>query len=408
MNDTKPNCSDEPQALNPVAIARGLHPLLREEASAAEALGKMTDKVFDVLQQRGLFTMMFPKRAGGVGNTLRTHLKTVAELAKADPATAWSFALLSSVSASAASLPPATRERIFQRGNELVCSVAARTGTATPCSGGYEISGSWPYASGCMHADWAMNGINILDAEGNNVDAGFAIMPLNNNAQVAIKNTWKVAGVCASGSNTVVAEKLILPPELILSFKNLRSGASDDPAVRAALEPRDLWPVEPLFPLTVLAPMLGAAEGLQEEVRSTMNKRKVIGWKYDSQADAEILSGIFGEATMEIESAWLHIERTVALVDEVSPQRSLSGFEKATMQADCGYAMKLVRSATEKLMDIAGPGSFAQSNAMQRLWRDINVGSRHNALNSRLSMALYGRALLGAESNLELLPDISH
>ena len=139
-----------------------------------------------------------------------------------------------------------------------------------------------------------------------------------------------------------------------------------------------------------------------------MNKRKVIGWKYDSQADAEILSGIFGEATMEIESAWLHIERTVALVDEVSPQRSLSGFEKATMQADCGYAMKLVRSATEKLMDIAGPGSFAQSNAMQRLWRDINVGSRHNALNSRLSMALYGRALLGAESNLELLPDISH
>ncbi len=407
MNDTELNACNKPQTLNPIATAAALKPLLLEEAGHAESQGKMSARVFTAIQESGLFTMMFPKRFGGVGNTLLTHLKTVAELAKADPATAWSFGLLSSVSASAASLPAPTRDRIFQRGDELVCSVAARTGTATPCSEGYEITGSWPYASGCMHADWAMNGINILDNNGNVVDAGFAIMPLKDSALVNIKNTWQVAGVCASGSNTVVAEKLVLPPELILSFSKLRSGTSDDPAVRAALEPRDLWPVEPLFPLTVLAPMLGGAQGLQEAVNSTMAKRKIIGWKYDSQADAEILAGILGEATMEIESAWLHIERTVALVDEVSPQRALTGFEKAKMQADCGYAMKLVRSATEKLMDIAGPGSFAQSSAMQRLWRDINVGSRHNALNSRLSMALYGRALLGAESNLELLQDIS-
>jgi hypothetical protein len=36
------------------------------------------------------------------------------------------------------------------------------------------------------------------------------------------------------------------------------------------------------------------------------------------------------------------------------------------MQADCGYAMKLARSAADKLKDIAGPGSFALNNAMQR------------------------------------------
>jgi alkylation response protein AidB-like acyl-CoA dehydrogenase len=403
LTDTR---AEEPQALNPQAIAKSLKPLLREHATVAEKQGKISDEVFKALQSSGLFSMMFPKRAGGVGRKLITHLETVAELAKADPASAWAFGLLSSVSASAAALPKNISDTIFNTGKELVCSVAARTGTAKPCADGYEISGSWPYASGCMHADWAMNGVNILDEQGNIVDAGFAIMPLRANEQVKIKNTWQVAGVSASGSNTVTADQLILPPHLLLSFKNLRSGASDDPAVIAALEPRDRWPVEPLFPLTVLAPMLGAAEGILELVKDSMPKRKIIGWQYESQAGSDILLGVLAEASLEIESAWLHIRRTAALVDEVSPQRTLSGFEKAKMQADCGYAMKLARSAADKLMDIAGPGSFALNNAMQRLWRDLNVGSRHNALNSRLSMALYGRAILGIESNLELLADI--
>jgi hypothetical protein len=125
-----------------------------------------------------------------------------------------------------------------------------------------------------MHSDWAIYGVNILDEQVNIVDAGFAIMPLRANEQVKIKNTWQVSGVSASGSNTVTADQLILPAHLLLSFKNLRSGASADPAFIAALEP--------LFPLTVLAPMLGAAEGILEFVKDTMPKRKIIGWQYES------------------------------------------------------------------------------------------------------------------------------
>lgn len=392
----------------PLAVASSLRPLLLEYAEAAEAEGKIAPAVFEALQKTGLFQMMFPKRAGGVGRQLITHMETVAELAKACPGTAWAFGLLSSVSASAASLPPATSSQIFKTGKELVCSVAGRTGTATPnATGHYEVTGSWGYASGCMHASWAMNGVNVLDADGNVVDAGFAIMPLQGDQAVTIKNTWQVAGVCGSGSNTVVADKVELPATMILQFSKLRSGKTEDPALLAALEPRDLWPVEPLFPLTVLAPMIGAACGLQERVKDTMAKRKVIGWKYSSQADANVFVQQFGSASMELESAWLHIRRAASMVDDISPTRTLNGFEKARMQADCGYAMQLVRKATETLMDIAGPSSFASSNPMQRLWRDVNVGSRHNALNSRLSEELYGRAILGLESNLELLADIS-
>ena len=58
-------------------------------------------------------------------------------------------------------------------------------------------------------------------------------------------------------------------------------------------------------------------------------------------------------------------------------------------------------------MDIAGPGVFAENSPLQRWWRDLSMGSRHTALNSRLSMELDGRALTGQDSNLTLLADIS-
>jgi alkylation response protein AidB-like acyl-CoA dehydrogenase len=85
----------------------------------------------------------------------------------------------------------------------------------------------------------------------------------------------------------------------------------------------------------------------------------------------------------------------------------LTGFDKARIQADCGHAMGLLRAAANRLMDIAGPSAFATSSPLQRFWRDLSLGTRHTALNTRLSLELYGRALTGLKSNLTLLPDVS-
>ena len=81
---------------NPVVEARKLLPLLAAQADEAEQSGRMTDEVFDAIKDAGLFQFMFPKRAGGFGHKLITHTETVAELAKADPGSAWAFGLLSS------------------------------------------------------------------------------------------------------------------------------------------------------------------------------------------------------------------------------------------------------------------------------------------------------------------------
>lgn len=388
---------------NPVEVARTLVPLLAEQAELAEKGRRATDTSIEALRAAGLFQMMFPRRSGGVGHKLITQIETIAALAHGCPGTAWAFGLLAGVTASAASMSAEVKSLVFRTGNELVCSVAGQVGTARLTEGGYIVDGAWGYASGCMHAAWALNGVRILDEHGRQVDTGFAFLPLAG-PDVTIEDSWHMSGLCASGSHTVVARHALVPEKLVLRFSQLRAAAGRTPL--SALEPRDRWPVEPLFPLGVLAPMLGAASAMLDWVNAHMPGRPTVGWKYANQAESQTFVGQFGEAALEIDSAWLHVRRAVAAIDETAQTRPLDGFEKARIQADCGYAMRQLRRAGERLMEIAGPGAFALSSPLQRLWRDLSVGTRHTALNTMLSSELYGRARLQQDSNLVLLSDI--
>lgn len=399
------NSSVSRQIADPVAVARSLVPVLLRNAVQAEADRRAAPESIEAIRQAGLFQMMFPKRAGGTGHKLMTHIETVAELAKGCPGTAWAFGLLSGVTASAASMPVAISKQILATGDELVCSVAGQIGTATPTAEGYVVNGSWAYASGCMHADWALNGVRVLDADGKVVDAGLAFLPLKGEPKVSIKETWQVTGLCASGSNTVVADQVVVPASRVLKFSQLRAAGGQAPAFE--LEPRDRWPVEPLFPLGVLSPMLGAAQALLDMVTENMPKRNTVYWTYPTQSETDSMVEQLGEAALEIDSAWLHIRRAAGMIDDVAQTRPLSGFEKARIQADCGFAMRRLRAATDRLMEIAGPAAFGTHNPMQRFWRDLSLGTRHTALHSMLSSELYGRAMLGKTSTLTLMPNIA-
>lgn len=387
---------------DPVGVAVSLRPLLERHADDCERQRRIVAPVMAALQESGLFHITAPRRAGGPGHRLITHIETVAELARGCVGTAWAYGLLSGITGTALALPPPVTNLLFRTGEELFCSASALTGKAVVVPGGYRVSGRWGYGSGCLHADWALNGVMVDTAQGS--EAAMAFLDLRD-AACGIEDNWHVAGMAGSGSNMIVADDLFVPEALILWTG--RVPPADLLLTMAGLEPRDRWPMEPLFPLGVLAPMLGAATALLEGVTQAMAGRPVVGWTYASKAGSEALVGLMGRAAMEIDSAWLHIRRAAALLDHSAQQRVLTGYDKAQIQADCGYAMELLRAAGNRLMDVAGPGAFALASPLQRIWRDLNVGTRHNALNAPLSIELYGRAIAGLPSNIRLLPDIA-
>lgn len=387
----------------PVERVRALQPLIAEHADRAEREGCMAPEVREALAAAGLFRITVARRVGGEGATMRDFVDTVSEIGKTCPGTAWAYGLVTGATGMAQSLPERQRQLLLKNGDGTACFVGVKGGVASPVEGGYLVTGSWAYGSGCRQANWACCGVTLRDQAGNDVGTGSAFIDLSDSKSEIVLD-WKVSGLSGSGSNTIRADGHFVPTDLLIldaDFIEMRKFFKP-----AELEPRDLWPVEPQFGLTVLPPMLGAAEGLLQAVRSKMNDRTVLGWQYEKQSDSEVLVAKLGEAAMKIRSARMHIYRSCDLVDEVSPVRTITQFEKVQSQADVGYAMLLLRQAAEGLMDIAGPGAFALANKMQRYWRDLAIGSRHNSLNSALSLELLGRAMVGRKSNIMNIPQL--
>jgi alkylation response protein AidB-like acyl-CoA dehydrogenase len=381
-----PLCGD------PLELAHALVPLLADHDREADEARRVPSAVMEAICATGLPWMMVPKRAGGAGRRMRCQIEVTAELARGSAGAAWAFGLLCGVTAAAGSLPPPAVRRIFKTGRELVCGVTMNTGTAKRVDGGYRVDGVWPYASGSQFAAWGMGGVRIVADDRSDLGVGLAFMPFGEDG-LQIKDTWHVAGMRASASNNMVAAGLFVPDDLlrILGHAPPPRDVLDNPAAEA----RDRWPFAVIFPLGVVAPMLGAARNMLDCTLANLDKKAVTFWDYPRQSDSQVVLEQVGEAAIEIDSAFLHVLRVADAFDETAQTRALTAAEQVRLQADCGYAMSLVRRASERLMDIGGASAFAQSNPLQRAWRDIALGSRHAFLNSSQSLEMYGRSLAG-------------
>ena len=79
---------------------------------------------------------------------------------------AWTVMIANGGPLIAALLPCAPSDRVYRGGPDtVIAGVTQPVGTAEATEGGWRVSGRWPFASGCLHADW-MGGICIMTEAG--------------------------------------------------------------------------------------------------------------------------------------------------------------------------------------------------------------------------------------------------
>src|SRR3546814_5788235 len=115
----------------------------------------------------------------------------------------------------------------------------------------------------------------MRDGNGEIVETAMAFLDLTDSACTIIDN-WHVAGMAGSGSHMIVANDLFVPDAPIQ--RPSQNPPREALLVREGLEPRHSWPMEPVFPLGVLAPMLGAASAILEGVLQSADNRPVTRW----------------------------------------------------------------------------------------------------------------------------------
>ncbi|MFI9412828.1 acyl-CoA dehydrogenase family protein [Nocardia gamkensis] len=373
-----------------------LAPLIRKNAADSESARRVSEETIDALKEAGAFRILVPRRLGGLETSSRALLDVSSAIAEADGGAAW-VVMLSNTNAWLAALKGGSDlEEMYAANPDLiVAGVLAPSGTVRKVAGGYRVDGRWPYASASLHADWATNGALLVDDDGQVIDQVAIAMP---RADFQVEDTWYVAGMRASGSNTIVAEDVFVPDTRVVPLVPILMGEyisehPDSPLYRSAMTS--------FLNVAVLGPQLGLGRAALELVRTKAAEKALAYTTITRQADSVAFQLLVAEAAMKIETAHLHAYRAA---DDVQAYAEAGVYpellERARIRGDVAIALRSINEALTILLDAHGAGAFAEVNAMQRIWRDSNIAARHAVTLPHVSMETYGKALLGISEQI--------
>jgi len=384
-----------------IARATALKPLLAGNAAETDARRLLPEENVAALAEAGLFSLTVPRRFGGLEVPFSTFLEANAVVGEACGSSAWVVALVNICNWLAGLYCDRAQQEVWGADpGARVCGVLAPTAETRRVDGGMVVTGTWAYASGCLHSTWAVLGLPVVDEAGEQIDQGLALVPMS---ELRIEDTWFVAGMRGTGSNTLVAEEVFVPDHMIMSIPAAVQGDyptehKDEALYRSSFVPS--------LAIILTFPQLGMSRAVVDTVIEKAPRRQIAYTVFDRQTDSAAFQLQVSDAAMLADTARLHSERAARVIDAAAGQGvELDYLDRARVRADVGWAIRKAREAIDLAISANGASSFAEVSPLQRFWRDSNTAGRHAVALPAVNQELYGKALLGIpyEENITAL-----
>jgi alkylation response protein AidB-like acyl-CoA dehydrogenase len=382
-----------------LARIRDLQPLIERNAAQGEQDRRVVEESITALTEAGAFRVAQPRRYGGYEGTVRTMLDVSAAVAEADGGTGWVVALGNVCAWLTGLFSERAQDEVWGSAPDaLVSGVLTPTCESAKVEGGFRLTGRWYYNSGSWHSSWAILGFPILNDAGDLVDQGLALIPFR---ELAIEETWFVAGMSSTGSNCVVASDVFVPEHRIMS--GLAALEGQYPAERGE-ETLYRSAFIPVLALLLAGPQLGLGRKALDLVTRKAASKPISYTFYASQAESTAFQLQLAQAALMIDTACLHAYRAADDIDRAAAAGAYPDLrQRARVRADTGWAIEHITKAIDTLLSAHGAASFAQANPLQRIWRDSAVAARHALALPIVNYEIYGKALLGRPDQPTLL-----
>ncbi|WP_163509180.1 acyl-CoA dehydrogenase family protein [Fodinicola acaciae] len=360
-----------------VKQARELQPLLDERAAECERLGRLTDDIDAAYHERGLYGMWVPRSLGGSELDPISALRVLEALSYAQPSAGWVLAAtaLETGTAGAYLGDEAVAELFAGERFPVLGGQGTRPGTAVPRDGGYDISGSWSFASGIKHASYTHNAVVTTDTEQFRV----CVAPLE---KATLIDNWDVLGLVATGSIDYTMTDVFIPPGW--SHDGLVEGSTrggpfyDLGVVQIALICHSGW-------------TLGIGRRILDELAASARKKAGRPGQLASSEHFHLgfgtMEGKFRAAAALVFETWHDVWNTLSAGDQLTTrQRTL-----------LRIALTNITWTTQEVSQWAyknGGTSALCDGVMQRLFRDMHAGTQH-ILSANGVLAEAGRELAG-------------
>jgi resorcinol 4-hydroxylase (FADH2) len=370
------------------------------ERASARAPQTETDRrlgadMIEHMRQADLFRVMQPQAYGGFEYGFDVFAQMVAAIASGCGSTGWVYGLLASHQWLMACFSREAQDEVWHDRDALAAGTYAPVGQAVAVDGGYRLSGVGSFCSGCDNAQWQLLGGMIPQADGA-AKPGFFLL---RTADCTIDDNWRTMGLAGTGSKNIVARDAFVPLHRTLAFAELAGGTA--PGMRTNPNPLYRQSFLAVLPVTIVAPVLGMAEGALADFLAMTGVRTTRGAVTGGNRRMAELTTVqmrAAEASACIDAARLLMLRDLAEAFETASRGEPIGVDmRLRNRRDQAFCVKLLVQAIDALFLAAGGQELFLDKPLQRNWRDAHAAASHISLNWDSTGSMYGQYLVGLE-----------
>jgi alkylation response protein AidB-like acyl-CoA dehydrogenase len=386
---------DKPEVAELLLRAREIAGLARERARETEAARRVGDDIIARMRQADLFRIMQPQAYGGFEYGFDVFAQVEAALASGCGSTGWVYGLLASHQWLIACFSQQAQDEVWGDRGALAAGTYAPVAQAVAVDGGFLVSGSGSFCSGCDNAQWQFLG-GMIPQVGGPPRPGFFLL---RTADIAIDDNWHTMGLAGTGSKTIVADKAFVPGHRALAFAELADATA--PGMRAHANPLYKQSFLAVLPITIVAPVLGMAEGALEaflDMARVRTTRGAVTGGNRRMAELTTVQLRAAEAAACIDAARLMIFRDLADAAATAARgEAVSVDVRLRNRRDQAFCVRLLTRAIDALFLAAGGQGLFLDHPLQRFWRDAHAAGSHISLNWDATGSMFGQYMLGLE-----------
>src|SRR5215468_2316599 len=387
--------SATPDVSDLLTRARAIAELARERAQQTETERRVGDDMIGRMRQADLFRVMQPRLYGGFEYGFDVFAQIVAAIANGCGSTGWVYALLASHQWLIACFSKAAQDEVWQERTAVATGTYAPVAQAVAVDGGYRVTGSGSFCSGCDNAQWQFLG-GMIPQPGGPPKPGFFLIPTSD---CTIVDDWHTMGLAGTGSKSIAVKEALVPAHRTLPFAELIDASA--PGMRGHPNPTFRQSFLAVLPITIVAPVLGMAEGALVDfldMAAGRTTRGAVAGGNRRMAELTTVQLRVAQASALIDAGRLIMARDLAeALATVTRGEVISVAMRLRNRRDQAFCVKLFIEAIDLLFLAAGGQGLHLEKPLQRAWRDAHAAASHISLNWDATGSMYGQHMLGLE-----------
>jgi len=384
-----------PAAEELLGRARSLVPVLQtREAAAAEARQVSAETIQD-FTDAGFFRVLQPRRFGGYEFSPDIYCQIARTLAEGCMSSAWVYGVVAVHNWQLALFDPRASEDVWGENNDVrISSSYMPGGKVVRVEGGYRLSGRWAFSSGSAHCDWVILGVHVPHPEGKGApDPCNFLVP---RTDYAIIDTWDVMGLCATGSNDILADDVFVPDYRVIREMDMFDVRCPGHVVHDA----NLYriPFAQLFNRTVSVTSLGSLKRALDVFRAGMRDKRATYTGQKLANDFAIQEAVASVA-LTLDDLDLRLTRDLAELSVRAERQDWPIERRAELGLSTTSMVSRCVAAVDQLMQFSGGKAIYRGNVIQRAFLDIHCARAHVANNPYPYARNFGAMAFGAPND---------